>query len=115
MLSIAQSPPSSYDYGTTLPQHLHTALNDGYTIVHKALLLSSPVPPAANVPTFRTAYLAVEAAMTCIFGNRNKSYGSGDLCPWSQDLFEWNGLCSHSPLIEPMCGPSIGSCTSIVS
>ena len=98
---------ANYDYGVLLPRHLQTALNDGYRIVHKALLFSSPVPPAANVPTLRTAYLAAEAAMTYIFGafrDRNKSYGFGDLCPWTQDLFEWNGLCSHSPLLEPVYG-----------
>ena len=90
-----------------LPQHLRKALNDGFTIVHKALLLSCPIPTAANIPTLRTTLIAVEAALTCIFGafyQRNKTYGFGDLCPWSQDLFEWNGLCSHSPLVEYVAG-----------
>ena len=96
-----------YDYGAQLPRHVQTALNDGYRIVHKALLFWSPIPPAANVPTLRTAYVAAEAAMTCIFGafrKRNKSYGFGNLCPWTQDLFEWDGLCSHSPLLELILG-----------
>ena len=89
------------------PQHLRKALKDGFTIVHKALLLSCPTPTAANIPTLRTTLIAVEAALTCIFGafyNRSKTYDFVDLCPWRQDLFEWNGFCSHSPLIEYVAG-----------
>lgn len=96
-----------YDRGVLLPRYLDKALKKGYNIVHKALLLSCPIPTSANIPTFRVALTAVEAALACVFGafhNRNKKYGFGDLCPWSQDLFEWHGLCSHSPLLEQPAG-----------
>ncbi len=96
-----------YDRTEHLPHYVNKALIDGCTIVHKSLLLSCPIPGAANIPTFRAALVAVEAALSCIFGafhNRNKDYGFGDLCLWSRDLFEWDGLCSHSPLLEPVHG-----------
>ena len=79
-------------------RYIDKALKDGYTIVQKALLLSSPNPTAENIPKFRTTFVVVEAALTCIFGAfRHPEKGFGDLCPWSQDLFEWTGLCSHIP------------------
>ena len=82
-------------------RYIDKALKDGYTIVHKALLLSSPIPTADNIPKFRTTFVHVEAALTRIFGPfRHHEKGFGDLCPWTQDLFEWTGLCSHSPLLE---------------
>ena len=59
------------------------------------------------IKTVQLDFIMDGRAMTCIFGafrNRNKSYGFGDLCPWTQDLFEWNGLCSHSSLLEPIYG-----------
>ena len=97
----------NYEYGVLVPQYVQTALKDGYTIVHKALLVSAPLPAPGNIPALRTAFVAMEAAITCYFGvfrNRDKSYGFGDLRYWSQDLFEWDGLCSHSPLLEPIHG-----------
>ena len=82
-------------------RYIDTALKDCYTTVQKALLLSSPIPTAHNIPKFRTTFVHVEAALTRIFGPfRHHEKGFGDLCPWTQDLFEWTGLCSHSPLLE---------------
>ena len=90
-----------------MPEYVGNALREGYKIVHKALLLSCPIPTASQIPTLRITILAVEGVMTCImsaFRNREISYGFPDLCPWSQDLFGWAGLCSHSPLLEGMDG-----------
>lgn len=95
---------AKYDSGVLIPRCVRKALKVGFTIIHKALLLSSPIPSAENIPIFRTTFVAVEAALTCILGafhKRNKSYGFGDLCPWSQDLFEWNGLCSLAIFKDP--------------
>ena len=96
-----------HDHGVLIPQHLSKALENNYTIVHKALLLSCPIPTTANIPTFRTAIVAVEAALTCILGgfhNRQKTYGFEDLCPWAPESIDFNGLCSHNPLLEPVHG-----------
>ena len=38
------------------------------------------------------------------FLQSKKKYGFGNLCPWAQDSFDWNGLCSHKPLLEPVVG-----------
>ncbi|KAK0516096.1 hypothetical protein JMJ35_002130 [Cladonia borealis] len=84
-----------------MPRFIDKALEDGYTIVQKALLCSSPIPTPDNILKFRITFVAVEAALTCIFDAfRHHEKGYGDLCPWSRDLFEWTGLCSHSPLLE---------------
>ena len=48
--------------------HRKAIKDDGYTIVQKASLISSPVPTANDDPKFRTTFVAVEAPLTCIFG-----------------------------------------------
>ncbi|KAJ5010208.1 Protein pyrABCN [Colletotrichum sp. SAR 10_99] len=66
---------NNYDNRTFLPRYVQLALEDGFTITHKALLCTAPVPP---VP---------------IFPHSSKSH----LSPWA-DGFEYVGLCSHSAL-----------------
>jgi hypothetical protein len=50
-----------------LPLYVNEALEEGYTIVHKGLLCSAPLPPAGVVPTTRLLFLALEAAFTFAF------------------------------------------------
>lgn len=96
-----------YDRRYNLPQYLEKALNEGYDIVHKGLLLHCPLPVAANVPMLRIAFVAMEAAFSFMFWtmhSRTKDYGCGGLCPWDRDSFEWYGLCSHNPLLDSVSG-----------
>ena len=98
---------ASHDSQHLVPQKVSKACKQGYTIVHKALLLSCPIPSAADIPRIRMALVAVEAAVSCLIGafsDRTKTYGFGSLCPWSQDSFDHNGLCNHNPLLEPVMG-----------
>jgi len=36
--------------------------------------------------------------------SRKELHSCRDLCPWSRDLLEWDGLCSHNPLKEAVPG-----------
>lgn len=88
-----------------LPRNLEKALKNGYQIICKGLFLHCPIPPPANQPILRYVVVALEAAFTCIFwamNSRDKDCGFGEVCLWSRNLFEWAGLCSHNPLLEPV-------------
>ena len=83
------------------------AKRDGYYITHAALLVHCPIPAPAVAPIIRATILALEAAFSCLFWamrSRTEDYGFGNLCPWPKDTFEWDGLCSHSPLWDPIHG-----------
>lgn len=82
---------------------IRQATQDGYKIVHYALLAYCPTPAPANLPKLRTVVMVMEAAFTAVFWalyRHDRTYGLAHQCPWPRDLFEWSGLCSHSPLLE---------------
>jgi hypothetical protein len=92
-----------YDRGVHLPKYIEMAPKDGYSIVHKGILVSCSIPSAANIPKIRILLVAIEAAFSFMFWtmkSRTKDYGCVDLCPWDRDRLEWHGLCSHNPLHE---------------
>jgi hypothetical protein len=71
---------------------MNQALKEGYTITHKGLLLSSPLPAAIDVARFRLLYVAMEVAFSFHFWTMNsrlKDYGIGDCCPWALDQFTY--------------------------
>jgi hypothetical protein len=91
------------------PHYVLEALKAGYTITHTATLVHIPIPAAADVPWVRTVIIALEAALSCVFWtmrHRDKDYGFSSVCPWSRMLHEWDGLCTHNPLKEPVLGLS---------
>ena len=95
--------------GKMSPYHVKAALSSGYKITHTALLAHAPFPGARYVREGRAVFLALEAALSCVFWailRRDKDHGFAIICPWPRDSFEWDGLCSHSPLIEPILGVS---------
>ncbi|CAN9303820.1 unnamed protein product [Alternaria alternata] len=54
-------------------------------------------------PTQRYLVFLLEAVFTCIFWAlpwRDKWYGFQGICPWSRSASEYNGRCSHSPLVD---------------
>lgn len=96
-----------HKHGSLCPRYVKDAKRGGYKITHTALLAQCPLPAASEIPIFRTVVIALEAAFSCVFWamhSRDKSYGFGNLCPWPRDSFKWNGLCSHSPLLELVRG-----------
>ena len=60
---------NQYDYvrNTTTPKNVLAAVRDDYKIVHKGLLVWSPIPSAADVPKLRLLFLAMEAAFCHLF------------------------------------------------
>jgi hypothetical protein len=96
-----------YDRGVRLAKYIEIALNNGYKICTKRLLLHCPIPSAANIPRVRITLVAMEAMFAFLFWamtSRTKDYGYGQLCPWDRSSFEWHGLCSHNPLLEDVSG-----------
>lgn len=91
----------------TVPYHVRLAVEKGYAIVHKGLLVWCPLPSAADVPRFRVLFVAIEAALTFLFWamkSNNKDYGYGSCCPWDRNARSYNGLCGHSALNEGAIG-----------
>src|SRR5262249_52640376 len=90
-----------------IPHYIVKAYRDGYEVTHTTLLAYCPIPAPADIPTFRHVVVTLEAALCSVFWpmfHRDKSYGFDHLCPWPRETFEWNGLCSHSPLLELVHG-----------
>lgn len=90
-----------------LPKYLQQALDNGYKIVHKGVLVSCPIPSAANAPRLRLLFVVMEATFCFLFWamrSNNKDYGMGACCPWPRESFTYRGLCSHNALIEQVSG-----------
>ena len=62
------------------------------------------MPTAGLVPALRVLFTALEAVFTFSFwtmvGKTEYGYGMGSICRWARDSLPFDGLCSHSPLIE---------------
>jgi Zinc-finger of C2H2 type len=98
---------AEYDRDVHVPRWIRHALDNGYTIVHKGLVLWCPIPSAADVPKLRVLYVAIEAALSFLFWamqSQNKDYGMSGCCPWPRNSFSYSGLCSHSALAENVAG-----------
>jgi hypothetical protein len=99
---------SQYDKKQNLPVNVKIALDEGYTIVHKGLLCSAPIPSAGEVPIARLLFVPLEAVITFVFwAAKSKTadmFGFADMCPWDRDTLEYDGLCSHNPLSESPLG-----------
>ena len=92
---------------STMPRFVLAAFRDGYSIVHKGLLVFCPIPPAADVPMFRLLFLAMEATFSFLFWamrSQDKDYGMSSFCPWPRDSLSYSGLCTHDPLCEIVLG-----------
>jgi hypothetical protein len=97
----------SYDSHTNLPVYVEQALNDGYAITSKGLLCWAPIPKLANVYLYRLAFLALESMFASVLWamrSRKKDYGVPILCPWSIEDLAYDGLCSHTALMEGIKG-----------
>lgn len=96
----------AYNNGVQIPLYVQDALNDGYTITHKGLLCTTPLPADEDVVKVRRLFLALEAAFTfALWAIRvvNTGFGMSGMLQWDTTTLEYDGLCSHSSLKE---GPS---------
>ena len=86
-----------------LPRFVEKALKDGFTITHTGLLCWTPIPLASDVTHLRTLMLILEAAFTLWFGacyTAKIESRISQLRPWTRDLIQWDGLCSHYSITE---------------
>lgn len=96
-----------YDTGRNLPRYVAAALKEGFSMVHKTFLCSMPVPTPAQVPVYRLLFIAFECSFSFLFWTMHSPYGHRDmthLCPWDINTLEYDGMCSHNPLMESPLG-----------
>lgn len=89
-----------------LPSGVIKAFEAGFKITHKGLLVTAPIPSAANVPTSRLLFYAMEATFAFAFWmmDSRKFYPYHACCRWSLESFTYMGLCSHSALHDSIAG-----------
>ena len=76
-------------------------LKDGYEISHRGVLVSRPLPSAAEIPFVRAFFLALEGTFTYLFWSMYSTKWNVPLLkPSNLDRLEYRGLNSHSPLTE---------------
>jgi len=96
-----------YDEEKNLPVYVAEALADGYDIVSEGLLVTSPHPIATG-PYTRCLYLAMEAtftfALNAVIPSKDFGMDLRGVCPWPLESFEYEGTCSHNPMIETPAG-----------
>jgi len=90
-----------------MPEKVWEALQEGFTITHTGLLLSCPIPSAADIPEVRLVMLALEAVFTFTFWtifSLEKDFGYGTVSPWKRNSVEYHGCCTHNPFVEGIHG-----------
>jgi hypothetical protein len=95
-----------YDVGRLLPRYVEQASNEGYTIVHKGVLCSAPIPSASLRFLLRVLVIALECTFAWAFWAMvsRKWLGMHTLCRWPVASLEYSGCCSHSALSERVAG-----------
>ena len=96
-----------YDKKQVLPKKVEDSLNEGFKIVHRGILCSTPRPTAALRPTFRMLILALESTFTFLFwaiSSKTRFKIGQSVCPWDVSTFEYDGTCTHSALVEKSFG-----------
>lgn len=94
-------------HAVAFPQYVKESLEEGYVIVHQGLLCWTPLPSAALQRRTRLLFVAIEAAFAYVFWAMKATkgdYGMSWVCPWGRENLEYDGLCSHPCLTEPVTG-----------
>lgn len=100
-----------YDALTLLPRYVQEAVDAGYTITHRAILCSSPIPSAATRFSLRSLFIIIETLLAFALGamySRTKTYGMLDLLHWKATDLTYDGCCSHTPIMEGLPGEKDG-------
>lgn len=94
---------NQYEKGVCLPQHVETALKQGYEITHTGLLCWAPKPASSNHLDVQMIIIAIEATFSFFFWamcSRTKDYLMSHACTWNIKSFTYDGCCGHSSLKE---------------
>jgi hypothetical protein len=90
---------SRYTNLQSLPKYAAAAIEEGYVITHKGLLLWAPIPSAADVPLLRAMFLLLEAALTSVFWAAKSKNGGGDF--YSLEYVHYvHGMSTNSPTLD---------------
>lgn len=92
-----------HEKGRACPRYVREALDDGWTLTHSRLVAWCPIPSPEHFPRVRTFIWVLEAYFSGLFFamySQERSYGIAYVCPWNIRDLEWDGLCSHNPLME---------------
>ncbi|KAL8853313.1 MAG: hypothetical protein Q9221_001789 [Calogaya cf. arnoldii] len=92
---------------SNLPRFVKKAFEDGYTLLHIGLLLSTPLPTAGLVHKARGLMMAMEALMAFIFHAGFTAVTDDYLSEyilWPRNAVDWEPLCSHNCLNEAIRG-----------
>jgi len=90
------------------PSLVGPAFKAGYRVTHHGLLCWGKMPAAGFMPRARALFLAIEATFTTIFHavierpRIDRHYEHVLL--WSRESVDWDPLCSHLSLTEPIRG-----------
>lgn len=92
-----------YDLKMRLPWYIKAAFDEGYVITHKGFLCYKRNPTPSQYAIVEPVILALEATFAFFFWAmraRTKDYAMSHARGWDLDAFQYEGLCSHSPLGE---------------
>ncbi|KAM5373789.1 hypothetical protein ACJZ2D_006859 [Fusarium nematophilum] len=88
---------------STISLCVETAMQSGYSITHKGLLVWTPLPLASERHALRGLFLVLETVFTLCFWamvSRTKDYYMPALCPWPRESFAYDGCCTHFSINE---------------
>jgi hypothetical protein len=93
-----------------IPRFVEQARCQGFKKTHKGALVQIPRPATENVPMYRLAMVAIEAALKLFFWTMqspNSDYGMKECRGWPHEAsmeYKGKGLCGHRPLYEGIVG-----------
>jgi hypothetical protein len=96
---------ADYDTETSLPKYIKAALDNGYTITHKGFLCIKRRPTVPEYAVVETVILALECTFSFFFWamhSKVKDYAMSHARGWDLDDYEYDGCCSHNPLMEKL-------------
>ncbi|KAL2147750.1 hypothetical protein VTI28DRAFT_7102 [Corynascus sepedonium] len=94
-----------YDDKIHLPRYVRDSVDEGYSITHKGLLCTSPLPNHLNKLSVRDLFLVMECTISLAIAAMRPDFdddGLPHLCMWPRELIEWEGLCSHLSMRESL-------------
>ena len=91
-----------------LPRLVKKAFKEGFTITHKGILCRTALPSGALQSRLRVLMFTFESFLSYIFwtmsDNKRVNHKMSRICPWPLETLPYDGLCTHSALIEAVRG-----------
>lgn len=94
-------------FGDNVSDVMRQAVAAGYKITHKGCFVWTGMPGSGVLPVVRTMLVGFEATLSFVFWSmlsKRRDYSMAHMRHWPLELFEYDGLCTHSALIEAVAG-----------